>query len=446
MQGRTFVGVILIFLGNTLFGCNSIQKTEQVSTLQVATILPGIISSTIIPVETKETISTETIVPNEVDPISTPIFLNVEEFPDPSTYSWNLFASGFSSPLGMAAIYDNSNVLYILEQAGVIRVIKDGVLLSESFLDLRDRVGSQGNEQGLLGIALDPGFMGNRQFYLNYTNKSGNTTISRFVANEGYLSANPASEQVILTQDQPYANHNGGNLMFGPDGFLYIGLGDGGSGGDPQENAQNKDTLLGKMLRLAVSDQEGYAIPSDNPYTNGGGRAEIWAMGLRNPWRYSFDRSTGDLFIADVGQGDWEEINFLPNNAEPGANFGWDYREGSHPYEGTPPGTIEFIDPITEYDHSQGCSVTGGFVYRGQNFPDWNGIYLYGDYCSGNVWGLIPKSNGGWDSRLLFETGENISSFGEDFFGEIYLISHSGSIFKLEKSLITVGYLPLIFN
>ena len=429
-----------------LFGCQSIQKLEQVPTIQVATILPEIISSTLIPVETKEIISTVTKVQSAPDPTSPPVVLTVEEFPDPTSYSWNLFASGFSRPLGMAAIYDNSNILYVLEQEGVIRVVKDGILLSESFLDLRDRVGSRQNEQGLLGIALEPGYMENRHFYLNYTNKSGNTTISRFVANEGYLSANPASEQVILTQDQPYANHNGGNIVFGPDGFLYIGLGDGGSGGDPQGNAQNKDTLLGKMLRIAVSDQVGYAIPSDNPFANGGGRGEIWAIGLRNPWRYSFDRSTGDLYIADVGQGDWEEINFLPNTADPGANFGWDYREGSHPFEGTPPGTIEFIDPITEYDHSQGCSVTGGFVYRGQNFPEWNGIFLFGDYCSGNVWGLIPRSNGNWDSRLLFETQENISSFGEDFFGEIYLISHSGSIFKLEKTMTTLGYLPLIRN
>ncbi|PKN88689.1 MAG: glucose dehydrogenase [Chloroflexi bacterium HGW-Chloroflexi-8] len=446
MQGRFFIGITIFCLGITLLGCQSIQKYEQVPTIQVATILPGIITSTLRPVETKEKISTETKVQIETDPTSPPNLLNVEVFPDPTKYSWNLIASGFSRPLGFAAIDDSSNILYILEQEGVIRVISDGAISSELFLDLRDRVGSRQNEQGLLGIALDPGYMENRIFYLNYTNKSGNTTISRFVANEDFLSANPASEHVILTQDQPYANHNGGNIVFGPDGFLYIGLGDGGSGGDPQGNAQNKDTLLGKMLRIAVTDQEGYAIPSDNPFAGGGGRGEIWAIGLRNPWRYSFDRSTGDLYNADVGQGDWEEINFLPNTAAPGANFGWDYREGSHPFEGTPPGTLEFIDPISEYDHSQGCSVTGGFVYRGRDLPEWNGIYLFGDYCSGNIWGLIQKSNGGWDLKLLFETKENISSFGEDFYGEIYMISHSGSIFKLEKTMTTLGYLPLIRN
>jgi len=356
---------------------------------------------------------------------------SVTVFPDPTSYQWLEVASGFTKPLGMTS-YDNGNLLiYILEQDGLIRVIEDGVVLPEPFLDIKNKTTTRGSEQGLLGIALSPDYESTGIFYLNYSGPGGDTVIARYVANEDKRSADPQSEQIILTYKQPYSNHNGGNLVFGPDGFLYIGLGDGGSGGDPELRAQNPDTLLGKMLRIAVQDQEIYAIPFDNPYQAGGGRAEIWAIGLRNPWRYSFDRLTGDLWIADVGQGEWEEINFTPANSKPGLNFGWSFLEGTHHFKGEPDNPSELVDPIFEYDHSMGCSVTGGYVYRGEKLPEWYGVYLFGDFCSGKIWGILPDGEGDWIVNSLFDSGVNISSFGEDVFGDIYMISHNGSLYQL---------------
>jgi glucose/arabinose dehydrogenase len=247
--------------------------------------------------------------------------------------------------------------------------------------------------------------------------------------------ADPNSEVILLQVEQPYANHNGGGLTFGPDGYLYIGLGDGGSGGDPQGNAQNYLTLLGKMLRIDVDNGTPYAIPQDNPYIALSSRlGQIWATGLRNPWRFSFDRLTGDLYIGDVGQNQWEEINFLPAGAPGGANFGWDYFEGFHSYEGAPAADLELVSPIIEYRHSGGsCSVTGGYVYRGQALPEWFGVYLFGDYCSGIVWGAIQNSDGSWQTEMLFNLPYSISSFGEDEDGELYLVDFNGSIYRLER-------------
>jgi glucose/arabinose dehydrogenase len=239
--------------------------------------------------------------------------------------------------------------------------------------------------------------------------------------------ADPSTEEILLTIAQPYGNHNGGHLVFGPDDLLYIGTGDGGSAGDPDGNAQNLNSLLGKMLRLNV-DKLPYSIPPDNPFGT-----EIWAYGLRNPWRFSFDRATGDLFIGDVGQNQWEEIHFWAGGTPGGANFGWDFFEGSHPYEGTVPDDLSLINPIAEYDHSFGCSVTGGVVYRGA-MPEWQGVYLYGDYCSGRVWGLLRNPQGGWMHAQLFETGTRISSFGEDENGEVYLVDHGGRVYNLTQN------------
>jgi glucose/arabinose dehydrogenase len=214
-------------------------------------------------------------------------------------------------------------------------------------------------------------------------------------------------------------------MVFGPDSYLYIGSGDGGAAGDPMGNAQNTGTMLGKILRVDVDSAEPYAVPSDNPFGN-----EVWAYGLRNPWRISFDRSTGDLFIGDVGQGEWEEIDFLPAGSPGGANFGWDYREGAHDYEGGGPEGM--IDPVAEYSHPEGgCSVTGGYVYRG-SMPEWNGIYLYADYCTGMIWGLI-QTNGGWQNQQLFDVDVTITSFGQDEAGEIYLLSDTGGVFRLVR-------------
>jgi glucose/arabinose dehydrogenase len=306
MIGKT--ATILFSLGiNLIFsGCQPKNEIANIQTIQIATVLSSTIPATFQILETQKVTDVpieDTNIPAITD---TPELLDVLEFPNPQSYAWQLFAGGFSEPIGMASIYNNENILYILEQQGIIKVIQDGNVLDQPFLDIRDRVGDNQNEQGLLGIALDPNFLENKEFYLNYTNNNGDTTISRYQANADLLTADINSEHIILFVDQPFANHNGGNLAFGPDDYLYIGLGDGGSGGDPDGNAQNMDSLLGKMLRIAVTGQEFYAIPSDNPFVDGGGRAEIWASGLRNPWRYSFDRSTGALFIADVRQGEWE--------------------------------------------------------------------------------------------------------------------------------------------
>jgi glucose/arabinose dehydrogenase len=223
-------------------------------------------------------------------------------------------------------------------------------------------------------------------------------------------------------------------LAFGPDGYLYIGLGDGGSAGDPQGNGQSLQTLLGKLLRIDVDQGDPYAIPADNPFASGGGKPEIWAYGLRNPWRFSFDAQTGDIYIGDVGQNQWEEVNFLEAGSPGGVNFGWNFREGTHPYQGAPSEGLSLVDPVAEYEHSLGCSVTGGEVYRGMNLPGWEGVYLYGDYCSGNSWGLLRSADGTWQSQLLFTTGFTIASFGVDDDGEIYLLDlQQGDIYRLTK-------------
>jgi glucose/arabinose dehydrogenase len=243
--------------------------------------------------------------------------------------------------------------------------------------------------------------------------------------------ANPNSEVILLTQEQPYRNHNGGGLDFGPDGYLYISLGDGGSAGDPLGAGQSLNTLLGKILRIDINTESGYRIPRDNPFASQGGLPEIWAYGLRNAWRIAFDPATGDLYIADVGQNQWEEINVVLADTPGGLNFGWDLMEGNHPFEGaySPDLTL----PVVEYSHDQGCSVTGGYVYRGQSIPEMQGVYLFGDFCSGNVWGLL-KSGEGWVSSILFRSGIQISTFGQDEAGEIYMGGYNGTLYRLEPN------------
>lgn len=359
---------------------------------------------------------------------------NVQAFPDPAAYQWLPVASGLDAPLGVAHAGDGTGRLFILEKAGLIRILLNGQVSSQPFLDIRDRVGSSGSEQGLLGLAFHPDYAQNGYFFVNYTNARGNTIIARFQVSPGQPDqADPASETQLLQVSQPYGNHNGGVVAFGPDGYLYLGLGDGGSAGDPQNNAQSLATLLGKVLRIDVdSADQPYAIPPDNPFPSGAS-PEIWAYGLRNPWRMAFDRISGDLYIGDVGQNEWEEIDYLPAGSPGGANFGWDYFEGNHPYEGTPPQDADFIAPIAEYNHSLGCSVTGGVVYRGQALPDWQGIYLYGDYCTGRIWGLLRNASGEWTSQVLFENLGRIASFGEDEAGEVYIADLSGTVYQLAQ-------------
>jgi len=358
---------------------------------------------------------------------------NVADFPDPRAFIWQTVVSGLERPTDLADAGEGR--LLVLEQPGRVRLVLDGGLQADPFLDITDRVGAQGNEQGLLGIAFHPRFAENGFFYLDYTNRAGTTVVSRFQALADGMRADPASEKILLTIEQPYANHNGGSLAFGPDGMLYIGTGDGGSAGDPQGNGQKLTTLLGKLLRIDVDGGDPYAIPADNPFADGQrGRGEIWAYGLRNPWRFSFDRLTGDLWIADVGQNAWEEINFQPAGAPGGVNYGWNFREGAHPYRGEPPAGLSLTDPVAEYPHPEGCSVTGGFVYRGEKLPEFYGVYLYGDYCNGRVWGLLRQPDDSWQSRLLFETGTYLSSFGEDASGELYLLDQrSGSVLTLTR-------------
>ncbi len=357
-------------------------------------------------------------------PPPTPPLANATAFPDPALYTWQTVAASLERPVDIQSANDGSGRLYIVEKAGRIRILQDGQVLSIPFLDISERVGSQGNEQGLLGLAFHPRYVENGFFYVNYTDRDGNTVIARFQASPQLGLADPASESVLLRVNQPFANHNGGALVFGLDGYLYAGLGDGGSSGDPFGNAQNLNSLLGKILRLDVDSAEPYAIPPENA-----SGSEIWAYGLRNPWRIAIDRANGDVYIADVGQDKWEEINFVPAGSSGALNFGWDYYEGTHYFRGFPPLGVELIPPVAEYGHDRGCSVTGGVVYRGA-MPEWQGIYLYADYCRGTVWGLLD-ADGQWQTQVLFETRLTVTTFGQDEAGEVYLASDSGQVLRL---------------
>jgi glucose/arabinose dehydrogenase len=363
-------------------------------------------------------------------PVPAPVMPGVEDV------AWNVVWNGLESPIGLANAGDGSDRLFILEQPGRIRIYQDGSLVAAPFLDLTDRVSCCG-ERGLLGLAFHPRYAENGYFYVNYTTQAGDTLttiIARFQVSGDPLRAESSSQKQLLRVTQPYANHNGGGLAFGPDGYLYIALGDGGSAGDPQGNAQSLDTLLGKLLRVDVDHGDPYAIPVDNPFAAGGGLPEIWAYGLRNPWRFSFDRLTGDLYIGDVGQGEWEEIDYLPAGSPGGTNFGWDYYEGTQPYEGMPPADLPLTMPVAEYPHGPDVSVTGGVVYRGEALPAWKGVYLYGDYASGRVRGLLPLPDGSWQNELLFELDALITSFGEDEAGEVYLTDYQGRLLRLDAS------------
>jgi glucose/arabinose dehydrogenase len=335
-------------------------------------------------------------------------------------------------PVDIESAGDASGRLFVIERAGRIRIIQEGELVEEPFLDIQSKILSFGSEQGLLGVAFDPEYAQNGRFYVNYTDERGDTVIARYQAAsaEEPNLADPASEEILLQVAQPFLNHNGGSMVFGRDGYLYMGLGDGGSGGDPFNNGQSVNTLLGKILRVDVSEGDPYTVPADNPFASGGGTPEIWQYGLRNPWRIAFDRQSGNLYIADVGQNEWEEINFVPAGTGAGLNFGWNVMEGNHLFGGGP--THDLVLPIAEYSHREGgCSVTGGEVYRGQAMPEWNGVYLYGDYCSGMIWGLLPAAEG-WRNELLFHEGFRITSFGLDEAGEVYLATYSdGGIYQL---------------
>jgi len=355
----------------------------------------------------------------------------VAQLPDPEGYRWVVVASGFDRPLDLTHAGDGSGRIFAVEQAGVIRVIEAGVVLSIPFLDIRDRVGDESTEQGLLGLVFHPRYVHNGFFYVNYTDNSGDTVIARYRVSADENIADPGTETRILQVEQPFINHNGGGLAFGPDGYLYIGLGDGGLAVDPKKNAQNFNVFLGKILRIDVDSASPYGIPPDNPFVISGGLPEVWAYGLRNPWRFSFDTLTGDLYIADVGQQQWEEIDFLPAGSPGGANFGWDIYEGAHLFLGAAESALPLIFPVAEYTRDDGCSVTGGYVYRGAALESWYGVYFYGDFCSGKVWGLLRAESGEWQNELLFDLDVLITSFGLDESGELYLVDRNGSIYIL---------------
>jgi glucose/arabinose dehydrogenase len=341
---------------------------------------------------------------------------------------------GLETPVGLAHAGDGSGRLFILEKVGRIRVVHDRKLDPVPFLDITDRVGSAQSERGLLGLAFHPYYVDNGFLFVNYTDRQGSTVVARFSVGDNPAQADPASETILLTVEQPAANHNGGHLAFGPDGYLYVGTGDGGGAGDQFGNGQNGATLLGSMLRLDIDRGQGYAVPADNPFVaDPAVRDEIWAIGLRNPWRFAFDSLTGDLYVADVGQSNYEEINFQPADAPGGRNYGWPIMEAAHcfPQDRACERTGMTL-PVVEYDHAQGCSVTGGYVYRGREFPSLNGIYLFGDYCSGRIWGLVRDTSGEWQVAELAHFDIRLSSFGEDQVGEMYLLDmERGDLFGI---------------
>jgi glucose/arabinose dehydrogenase len=337
-------------------------------------------------------------------------------------------AGDLNRPVGMANAGDGSQRLFVLEKQGTIRIFDNGGLLPSPFLDITERVGSTASEQGLLGLAFHPDYANNGLFFVNYTNLNGDTTISRFQVTGDPSQADPDSEQILLTLAQPAGNHNGGNLVFGPDGYLYIGTGDGGAANDQFGNGQNGQTLLGAMLRIDVDGGDPYGVPADNPFVGDPAVLdEIWAIGLRNPWRYSFDLKTGDLYIADVGQNLYEEVNVQPADSAGGENYGWPIMEGFHCF--SPAQNCDqsgLVMPVVEYDHGLGCSITGGFVYRGSAFPALDGIYFFGDYCTGRIWGLAQFPDGTWLVRELLQQGIQLSSFGQDESGEVYALDMGG--------------------
>ena len=355
-----------------------------------------------------------------------------------------------NSPVALTHAPDGSGRLFIVERAGRIRIWDGGAL--RTFLDLRSRVNtndSGGDERGLLALAFSPEYATNGHFYVNYISSNssprGSTVISRFTVNPANADDGiETSEEVILVIPQPEPNHNGGQINFGPDGYLYIGMGDGGGAGDLHGsvgNGQANDTFLGKMLRIDVEGLPDpglpYAIPADNPFLlDTQVPNEIWAFGLRNPWRWSFDRKTGDMYIADVGQYEWEEVNFIPAASTGGENFQWRRVEGFNTFNsGTPLTKGTSTDPVFEYDHNAGSSITGGYVYRGSSFPRMEGIYYFGDYNSGRIWGLQRDPSGNWIDRQFLDTSLNVSSFGEDEAGNLYVASlFTGDIYRLSDT------------
>ena len=322
------------------------------------------------------------------------------------------------TPIGIAAPHDGSGDLFAIERAGRVRHVHDGDLVEEPFLDIQDRVTIEVGEQGLLGIVFDPNYHENGYFYLNYTNLDNDTIIARYTASADRSDADPDSETIVLQVEQPGEVHNAGAMAFGLDGYLYIGLGDGHH--EHPENGQDLTTLLGSILRIDVSTLP-YTIPPDNPFVDHpSAQPEIWAYGVRNPWRFSIDRDTGDLWIADVGDKNAEEVSWIPAGTG-GVNLGWALWEGFHCEDDRRCDSITPHFPEVTFDRAQGCAITGGHVYRGEAYPSLNGVYFFTDYCTATVWGLRSSTNGNWETAVVGHTMSALTSFGEDEAGELYV-------------------------
>ncbi|HEX6311151.1 MAG TPA: PQQ-dependent sugar dehydrogenase [Acidimicrobiia bacterium] len=360
----------------------------------------------------------------------------------PSTAAGDLAAAAVTltpvadieAPTAMA-VREGDTALYVTERAGRVVAVRDGALDPQPVLDLTGQVAT-GGERGLLGLAFSPD---GTHLYVHYSDSDGDTRVEEYAMADG--TANPSTARELLALDQPQSNHNGGQLVVDADGLLYIGLGDGGAAADqgpghaPEGNGQSLDTLLGKILRIDPRATEGaaYTVPADNPFAAGGGLPEIYAYGLRNPWRFSFDRETGDLWIGDVGQNAWEEIDYLPAGSAAGANLGWPQREGTHEFRGErPPGAV---DPIFEYPNpAEGCAVTGGYVYRGEAIPDLTGAYVFADYCEGDLRALVQEGGAVVAERFLDVGAANIAAFGQDRSGELYVLSQGDGLLRLDPA------------
>ena len=339
-------------------------------------------------------------------------------------------ATGLEAPVFLTSPPGDAR-LFVVEQPGRIRVVRGGHLLPRPFLDLTAKV-AYGGERGLLGLAFHPDYARNGRFFVDYTDRHGDTHVERYTASPAADTADPASAHPVLAVAQPYANHNGGDVLFGPDGMLYVGMGDGGSGGDPHGNGQSLATLLGKLLRLDVDRGEPYAVPADNPFaTRAGARGEIWAYGLRNPWRLSFDRATGLLYVADVGQNEWEEVDVEPAAAK-GLDYGWNRMEATHCYGLGLCDRSGLTLPALEYGHHDGCAIIGGYVYRGRAIPAAVGRYFYSDYCGGWL-RSFRYVNGAATEPTTWRTRNvgSVLSFGEDAAGELYLLGANGTVYRL---------------
>ncbi|MGZ8481292.1 MAG: PQQ-dependent sugar dehydrogenase [Candidatus Limnocylindria bacterium] len=413
--------LVAAVLGTALAACSSTSPTPTLAPTPIPS--PGPTASPVPP--SASSVPTATPAPTPV-----PIADN------PPPLALETVASGFRSPIGIATA--PGGWLLVNERYGRVVAIDPATGETAVTVDISSRVldGGQFGEQGLLGLVLHPDWPATPRAFLHYTDRGGDTVISEFAGSQdagGPPVIEPGSERVILALDQPYANHNGGQLAFGPDGYLYVGLGDGGSGGDPQGNGQNPDRLLGKILRLDVAEADGYAIPAGNPFASGNdGAPEAFLVGLRNPWRFSFDRATGLLWIGDVGQNAFEEIDRIDPEADAGANLGWNLMEANHCYAVNPCPADRLVLPVAEYGRDLGCSVTGGYVYRGEAVPDLRGWYLFSDYCTGILFGVRSDASGVNAPHVLLDSEASVSSFGEATDGELYVADiGSGAVYRI---------------